>query len=76
MVRCRGNTQKLISPGNCGIVDGLHVDVVATHHDVTDLRVFLSVGYLGTTQRQPQKLQVSKGTKNYFVMLVFKAVSI
>lgn len=43
VVRCWGNTQELISPGDGWVVDGLHVDVVATHHDVTHLRVLLSV---------------------------------
>lgn len=43
VVRRRGDTQKLISPGNSGVVDGLHVDVMATHHDVTHLCVFQRV---------------------------------
>lgn len=42
-MRSWGNAQQLISPGNGGIVDGLNIDVMATHHDVTHLRVFLSV---------------------------------
>lgn len=43
VVRGWGNAQKLVSPGNSWIVDCLHVDVVATHHDVTYLCVFLSI---------------------------------
>lgn len=43
VMRRWGDTQELFSPGNSGIVDGLHVDVVATHHEVTHLSVFLCV---------------------------------
>ena len=46
VVRGWGNPQKLLAPGNSGIVDGLHIDVVAIHHDVTHLCVFLSIGNL------------------------------
>lgn len=57
VVRCWGDTQKLISPGNGGIIDGLHVNAVTTHHEVTHLCVFLSIGYLEIIQRQPQPLE-------------------
>lgn len=49
VVRCCSNAQKLLSPGYSGIVDGLNVDVVPAHHEVTHLRVFLSVRYLDNT---------------------------
>lgn len=57
VVRCWGDTQKLISPGNGGIIDGLHVNAVTTHHEVTHLCVFLSIGYLEIIQRQPPPLE-------------------
>lgn len=43
VVRCWGDAQKLFSPGNGGIVNGLHIDVVMTHHEVTHLCVFFSI---------------------------------
>lgn len=46
VVRRRGDAQELVAPGNGGIVDCLDVDVVATHHDVTHLCVFLRVRHL------------------------------
>lgn len=46
VVRCCSNTQKLVSPGYSGIVDGLNVNVVPAHHEVTHLCVFLSIRHL------------------------------
>lgn len=46
VVRCCSDTQKLLSPGYCGIVDGLNVNIVPAHHEVTHLCVFLSIRYL------------------------------
>lgn len=46
VVRCCSDTQELLSPGYGGIVDGLNVNVVPAHHDVTHLCVFLSIRHL------------------------------
>lgn len=46
VVRCCSNTQKLVSSGYSGIVDGLNVNVVPAHHEVTHLCVFLSIRHL------------------------------
>lgn len=46
VVRCCSDTQKLLSPSYGGIVDGLNVNVVPAHHDVTHLCVFLSIRHL------------------------------
>lgn len=46
VVRSWSNAQQLIPPSNGGVIDGLHVDIMATHHDVTHLCVLLRVGHL------------------------------
>lgn len=43
-----GDTQQLLSPGHGGVVDGLHIDVVTGHHDVTHLCVLLCICHLPT----------------------------
>lgn len=39
VVRCGGHTQPFLPAGNRRIVNGLDIDVVAAHHDITDRRV-------------------------------------
>ena len=46
VVRGWSNAKKLLPSSNSGIVDRLHIDVVAIHHDVTNLCVFLSIRHL------------------------------
>lgn len=43
VVRRGGNAEKLIPPGYSRVVDGLDVDVVLAHHDVTHQRVLRCV---------------------------------
>lgn len=46
VVRCCSDTEELVSPGYSGIVDGLNVNAVPAHHEVTHLCVFLSIRHL------------------------------
>lgn len=41
-----GDAEDLLSPSHSGVVDGLHIDVVARHHDVTHLCVLGCVRHL------------------------------
>lgn len=46
MVRCGGDSEQLLAAGDGGVVYSLDVDVVATHHEIADLRVLLCVRHL------------------------------
>ena len=59
VVRRWRDTQKLFSFGNGRIVDGLHVDVVATQHEVTHFCVLLCVWYLKIIKRHTWWLEWS-----------------
>lgn len=43
VVRCRGNSEQLLSTGNRRVVDGLDIDAVLAHQLVTDLCIFSSI---------------------------------
>lgn len=42
-MRCRGNSEQLLSAGNCWVVDGLDIDAVLAHQLVTDLCILSSI---------------------------------
>lgn len=46
VVRSWSDAQQFLTPGHCGVVDCLNVDVVMTHHEVTHFSVFLCIGHL------------------------------
>lgn len=46
VMRRRSQTQQLLTTRNSGVVDGLHVDVVSLHHDVTHPGVQFSIAHL------------------------------
>lgn len=48
VVRRGSDAQQLFSASHRGVVNGLDVDVIAAHHDVTHLRVLLCVRHLRT----------------------------
>lgn len=54
----RSDAKEFIATCNGGIIDGLDVDVVAVHHDVTHGRVLLRIRNLLIKQRV-MKLQFS-----------------
>lgn len=62
-MRCRGNSEQLLSTGNCWVVDGLDVDAVLAHQLVTDLCVFSSICNLKfkiLSYKTNQKMRVGK----------------